>query len=94
MVRETDPRQWKTAFALLVGTGRLVSFQDYNYFREPGAHETDVRMSGRFEDLTRLLVPFDELPEVPMCLAGITPPRGLAVKSPRVAYYFGAAVDT
>ena len=94
VVRETDPRQWKTAFALLVGTGRLVSFQDYTYFREPGAHETDVRMSGRFEDRTRLVVPFDELPEVPMCLAGIIPPRGLAVKSPRVAYYFVATVDT
>ena len=94
VVRETDSRQWKTAFALLVGTGRWGSFQDYTYFREPGAHETDVRMSGRFEDRTRLAVTFDELPQVPMCLAGIIPPRGLAVKSPRVAYYFGATVDT
>ena len=94
VVRETDPRQWKTVFALLVGTGRLVSFQDYTYFRKPGAHETDVRMSGNFKDRTRSVVPFDELPEVPMCLAGIIPPRGLAVKSPRVAYYFGATVDT
>ena len=33
LVRE---RQWKTAFALLVGTGRWGSFQDYTYFREPG----------------------------------------------------------
>ena len=65
VVRETDPRQWKTSFALLAGTGRLVSFQDYTYFREPGAHETDVRMSGRFEDRTRLLILFDEFPEVP-----------------------------
>ena len=31
VVRETDPRQWNTAFSLLVGTGRLVSFQDYTY---------------------------------------------------------------
>ena len=51
-------------------------------------------MSGRFEDRTRLVVPFYELPEVPMCLAEIIPPRGLAVKSPRVAYYFGATVDS
>ena len=28
VVREMDPRQWKTSFALLAGTGRLVSFQD------------------------------------------------------------------
>ena len=32
VVRETFPRQWKAAFALLVGMGRLVSFQDYTYF--------------------------------------------------------------
>ena len=94
VVRKTDPRQWKTVFAFLVGTGRLVSFQDYTYFREPGAHETDLRMSGRFEVRTRLVVPFDKLPEVPMCMVGRIPPRGLAVRSPRVAYYFGATVDT
>ena len=30
VVHQTDPRRWKkTAFALLVGTGRMVSFQDY-----------------------------------------------------------------
>ena len=29
-----------------------------------------------------------------MCLVGIIPPRGLAVQSPRVAYYFGATVDS
>ena len=92
VVRETDPRQCKTSFALMVVTGRLVSFQDIKYFREPGAHETDVRMSGRFEDRTRLVVPFDELPEVPMYLAGIIPPLGLAVRSPREAYYFGALI--
>ena len=94
VVRETDPRQWKTAIAMLVGTGRLVSFQDYTYFREPGAHETDVHMALRFEDRTRLVIPIDEFPEVPMCLAGIRHSRGLAVKSKRVAYYFGATVDT
>ena len=76
IVRETDPRQWKTSFALLAGTGRLVSFQDYTYFRESGAHETDVRMSGRFEDRTRLLIPFDEFLEVLKCVAGIIPTRG------------------
>ena len=81
VVRETDSRQWKTAFALLVGTGRVLSFHDNTYFREPGAHETAVRMSGRFEVRARLVVPFDELPEVSMCLAAIIPPRGLAVKS-------------
>ena len=35
VVRETDPLQWKTSFALLAGTGRLMSFQDYTYFRDP-----------------------------------------------------------
>ena len=74
-VRDTDPRQWKRSFALLADTGRLVSFHDYTYFREPGANETDVRMSGRFEDRSRLLIAFDEFPEVPKFVAGITPPR-------------------
>ena len=54
VVRETDTRQWKTAFPLLVGTGRFVSFLDHTYFGEPGAHETDVSMSGWFEHRTRL----------------------------------------
>ena len=94
ILRETEPRQWKTSFALLAGTGRLGSFQYYTYFREPGAHKTNVRMSGRFEDRTRMLIPFDEFPEVPKCVAGIIPPQGLAVRSPRVAYYFGAVVET
>ena len=94
VVRETDPLQWKTSFALLTGTGRLVSFQDYKYFREPGAQETYVRMSARFEDRTQLLITFDEFPEVPKCVAGIIPPRGLAVKCPRVAHYFDAVVET
>ena len=57
VVRETGPRQRKMAFALLAGTGGLVSFQDYTYFREPGEHETDVRMSGRLGELTRLVFP-------------------------------------
>ena len=94
VVRETDPRQWNTAFALLVGTDRLVSFQNYTYFREPGAHETDVRMSGRFEDGTPLVVPLDEFPEVLMFLVAIIPPRGLAVESPWVAHFFEATIDT
>ena len=94
VVRETDPRQWKTSFALLAGRGRLVRFQDYTYVREPGAHETDVRMSGRFEDRIRLLIPFEEFPEVLKCVAGIIPPRGLAVRCPCVAYYSGAVVET
>ena len=38
VVRGTEPRQWKKTFALLVGTGCLVSFQNYTYFREPEAH--------------------------------------------------------
>ena len=50
-------------------------------------------MSGRFEDITRLLIPLDEFPEVPKCVAGI-PPRGLAVRCRRVAYYFRAVVET
>ena len=94
VVREMDRRQWKTSFALLAGTGRLVSFLDCKYFREPRAHETNVHMSGRFEDRNRLLIPFDEFPEVPKCVAGIIPPRGLAVRCPRVAHCFGAVVET
>ena len=94
VARETDPRQWKTSFVFLAGTGRLVSFRDYTYFREPGVNETDVRMLGRFEDRTRLLIPFDEFPKVPKCVAGIIPPRGLVVMCPRVAYYFSAMVET
>lgn len=86
VVREVDPRQWKAAVALLVGKGRLMLFQDYTYLREPGAQETDLCLSGRFEERTRLMIPFDELPEVPVCVAGIIPPRGLAVKSLRLAY--------
>ena len=85
VVREMDPLQWKTSFALLACTGRLVSFQYYTYFRELGAHETDFRMSGRFEDRTQLLIPFDESPEIPKCVAGTITPRGLAVRCPRVA---------
>ena len=49
-------------------------------------------MLGRFEDRTWLVVAFKELTEVPMCLAVIIITRGLAVKSPRVAYYFRATV--
>ena len=94
VVREMGSRQLRTSFALLAGTGRLVSFQDYTYFREPAAHETDVRMSGRFEDRTRLLIPFDEFPKVPKCVAIIITPRGLAVRCPRIAYYSGAVVET
>ena len=93
VVREVDPRQWQTAFAWLFGTQRLVSLQGYTYFCEPGVHETDVRLSGRFEDRTRLMIPFDELSEVPIGVARIITPRGSAVNSPRVAQYFGAAVD-
>ena len=90
VVREMVPLQWKTSSALLAGTGRLVSLQDYTYFLEPGARETDVRVSGRFEDRTRLPIPFEEFPEVPKCVPGIIPARALAVRCPRVAYYFGA----
>ena len=77
----------------LVGRHRSVGFVPGLYVFS-GAHETGVRMSGRFEDRTRLVVPFDKFPEVPMCLVGIIPPRCLAVQSPRVAYYFGATVDS
>ena len=79
VVPEADTRQWKTSFAFLAGTNRLVSFQYYTYFREPGAHETDVRISGHFEHRTRVLIPFDEFPEVPICVASIIPPRSLGV---------------
>ena len=73
LVLENDPRQWKTSLAFLIGTGRLVSFQNYTYSRQPGSHETYVCMFGRVEDRTWLVVPFDELSEFPMCFAGIIP---------------------
>ena len=44
--------------------------------------------------LVRTSYTVDELPEVPVCLTGIISRCGLAVKSPRLAYYFGATVDT
>ena len=93
LIHENGPRRWKTAFSLLVGTGRVVSFQYYTYFREMGSHGTDVRMAGRCEDRTKQLVSYDEFPEVPLCVARIIPPRGLAVKGPRVAHYFGATTE-
>ena len=79
VIHETDLRRWKTAFALLVGTGRLFLFQYYTYFRAEGECGTDVRVSGRYDDRTKLLVSNDEFPEVPLRVAGIIPPRGLAV---------------
>ena len=50
---------------------------------------TDVRTAGRCEDRTKLLVSYDDCPEIPLCVAGIIPLRDLAVLGPRVAYYLG-----
>ena len=45
-------REWKAAFSLLVGSGQVISFADYTYFRGLHADETDVVFCGRFEDRT------------------------------------------
>ena len=47
-------------------------------------------MAGRYENRTKLLVSYDEFPEMTLCVEGIIPPRGPAVQGPRVAHYFGA----
>ena len=59
IVQDTDPWRWKTAFALLVGTGQSVSFQSYKYFSEVGAHRADFRMFGRYEERIKLLVSYE-----------------------------------
>ena len=92
VVDERLQREWKTAFSLLVGSGRVISFADYTCFRELHAHETDVRFCGRFEDRTTTLVPFYEFPAVRSVVSGLFPPLSLLVRLPRVVFYFGQVV--
>ena len=86
---EQSAREWKTSLSMLMGSGRVISFADYQCFRSLDAHETDVRFCGRFDERTTMLVPFFEFPMIPPVVAGIVPPLSLAVRLPRVAYYFG-----
>ena len=92
VVDERLQRERKTAFSLLIGSGRVISFADYTCFRGLHAHETDVRFSGRFEDRTTTLVPFSDFPAVPSVVSGVFPPPSLSVRLPRVAFYFGQVV--
>ena len=85
-------REWKTAFSLLVGSGRVISFADYTCFRGLHAHEIDVRFCGRFEDCTTTLVTFFGFPTVPSIVSWVFPPLSLSVRLPRVAFYFGQVV--
>ena len=92
VVEERLHREWKTAFSLLVGSGRVISFADYTCFRGLHAHDTDVRFCGRFEGRTTTLVPFYDFPAVPSVVSGLFPPLSLSVRLPRVAFYFGQVV--
>ena len=92
VAKERLQREWKTAFSLLVGSGRVISFADYMCFRGLHAHEIDVRFCGRFEDRTTTLVPFYDFHAVPSVLSGVFPPLSLSVRLPRVAFYFGQVV--
>ena len=89
VIGERSAREWKTSLSILMGSGRFISLADYQCFRSLDAHETDARFCGRFGEHTTMLVPFYEFPMIPPVVAGIVPPLSLAVRLPRVAYYFG-----
>ena len=86
---ERSAREWKTSLAMLMGSGRVISFAYYQCFRSMDAHETDFRFCGRFDERTTMLVPLYEFPMIPPMVAGIMPQLSLAVRFQRVAYYFG-----
>ena len=89
LMRERSAREWKMSLSMLMGSDRAISFADCQCFRSMDAHETDVRFCGRFDERTTMLVPFYEFPMIPPVVAGVVPPLSLAVRLPRVAYYFG-----
>ena len=51
--------------------------------------ETNVRFCGKLVERTTILVPFYDFPVVLPVVAGVFPPLSIAVRLPRVAYYFG-----
>ena len=85
VVDERGLRQGKTSLSMFMGAGRVISFPDYESFRGMDAHETDVRFCGKFEERTTM----DDFPVVPPVVAGFVPPLSIAVRLPRLAYYFG-----
>ena len=89
VMEERSAHEWKTSLAMRMGSDRVISFADYQCLRSLDAHETDVWFCGRFDERTTMLVPFYESPMIPLVVAGIVPPLSLAVRLPRVAYYFG-----
>ena len=46
-------------------------------------------LTRRFDERTKMLVPFYEFPMIPPVVTGVVPPLSLAVRLPRVPYYFG-----
>ena len=68
--------------------GRVVSSRSRTT-RASDAHETDERFCGKFDERTTMVVPFYDFPVVLPVVAGVVPPFGIAVRLPRVAYYFG-----
>ena len=89
VVDERGQREGKTLWSMFKGAGRVISFPDYACLRSMDAHETDVRFCGKFEERTTIVVPFYDFPVVPPVVAGVVPPLSIAVRLPRVAYYFG-----
>ena len=79
----------KTSSSMFMGAGRVISFRDYACFRGMDAHYTDVRFCGKFEERTTMVVPLYDFPVVPPVVAGVFPPWSIAMRLPRVAYYFG-----
>ena len=58
VVDERGQREGKTSLTMFIGAGRVISFPDYACFRGMDAHETDVRFCGKFEERTKMVVPF------------------------------------
>ena len=58
VVDERGQREGKTSLSMFMGAGRVISFPYYACFRGMDAHETDVRLCGKFEERTKMVVPF------------------------------------
>ena len=52
------------------------------------ANDTGVRVWGRFDESTAMLVSFYEFPMVPPMVAGVVSPLSVAVRLPHIANYF------
>ena len=90
VVDERGQREGKTSSSMFMGAALVISFPDCACFRGMDANETDVRLCGKFEERKTMVVPFYDL-LVPPVVAGVIPPLSIAVRLPRVAYYFGHA---